>query len=181
MIYCASTATGAYGETIARFRPSLRLLAMAQQIDDDEPIDASLFAGVIPADWRHRRRLGMTTLDPQLRFVDLTAADSMTHLRKTLAQVATQVGLDDIDLSVITSHHRRLTQEIARYIYEYNDGRGACAGIRYLSRLNPEWECWAIFDTRMRHTRGPSRLIFPGDPDLLAAAVALGLKPPVSF
>ena len=28
------------------------------------------------------------------------------------------------------------------------------AGIRYLSRLNAEWECWAVFDDRMRHVAG---------------------------
>ena len=64
--------------------------------------------------------------------------------------------------------HRRL--RCARHIYELRDGAGAevFAGVRYLSRLNPDWECWAIFADRMVHTPGFAATISPNNPDLLS-------------
>lgn len=55
------------------------------------------------------------------------------------------------------------------------DGAPAYAGIRYLSRLNPEWVGWAIFDDRIIHRPGPSETIHPDDPGLIEAARLLGL------
>jgi hypothetical protein len=36
-VYCATRSVAAFGETIARFRPSLKLLAQLERIDDAEP------------------------------------------------------------------------------------------------------------------------------------------------
>ena len=55
----------------------------------------------MPADWRRRRQLGSTRLDPGLRFVDLAAAESLTVLRQALAPVAERLGITDIDLSAV--------------------------------------------------------------------------------
>jgi len=164
-IYCATQRAAAFGETMARFRPSVALLAQLNAIEDDEPLERALAGavdptdphrGLVPADWRQRRRVGHTVLDPSLRFVDLAAGETMQYLRAALAPVAKQLGVADIDLSVVTGPQRRLTQEIARSIHDQRDrnGRPRFAGIRYLSRLNGEWECWAVFDDRMRHVAG---------------------------
>lgn len=189
-VYCATQRAAAFGETVARFRPSPRLLTYLDAIDDDEPVAASLAGavdpedhrrGLIPADWRLRRRIGQSVLDPALAFVDIAAAETMQHLRAALAPLAASLGLDDIDLSALTSQQRRLTQGAARYVYEQRgpSGRARYAGLRYPSRLNPhEWECWAIFDDRIRHQRGWPGLpasIFPDDADLMAVTTLFTL------
>jgi hypothetical protein len=70
---------------------------------------------------------------------------NLNHLRFALAAQASDLRLTDVDLSAVTSSTRLFTQVCARYIYEQG-----FAGVRYLSRLNAEWECWALFDTRTR-------------------------------
>lgn len=188
-IYCATQRAAAFGETIARMRPSLELIAQLAAVDDvvdDEPLVETLRGvvdpedprrGLVPSDWRLRRRVGVTHLDPSLRFVDLAAPQTMTHLRTALAKRAAELGIDDIDLSTITSRQRRFSQDCARYIYEQVDeaGNPLYAGIRYPSRLNPDWECWAIFDTRMVHHPCPTETIHPDDTGLVEAAELLGL------
>ncbi|MDP9357468.1 MAG: RES domain-containing protein [Chloroflexota bacterium] len=183
-IYCATQRVGTFGETLARFRLSLPLVAQLEAVEDEEPIEESLIGaldpddhrrGLIAADWRHHRHVGHTYLDPSLRFVDIVAGASMQALREPLAPVATDLGISEIDLSSVTSQQRRFTQFCAQYIHDEVDeaGQPALAGIRYLSRLNPEWECWAIFDDRIRHEPGfpaPPESIFPDDRDLETVA-----------
>lgn len=104
----------------------------------------------------------------------------MQYQRSELALLADRLGIIDVDLSSVTSHQRRFTQGIARYIYDQVDetGRSGFAGIRYPSRLSPEWECWAVFDDRVRHLHGwpniPSS-VYPDDPDLQEVARLFGL------
>lgn len=189
VIYCATQRVATFGETIARFRPSLTLLSQLEAIDDDEPLNESLSGavdpedpqrGLIPADWRLRRRIGHTVLDPSLVFVDITNAATMQHLRTAVAPLADRLHITDIDLSSLTSQQRRLTQGVARYIYDRVDSSGTprFAGIRYPSRLNSEWECWAIFDDRIRHVQGcpgfPTTIL-ADDEDVLHVAKLFGL------
>lgn len=182
VIYCATQRAGAFGETLARLRPSLQTLAkLGEEVEDDEPLETLLASimdpedhhrGIIRADWRHRRHVGETCLDSTPCFVDMMAAESIQHLRQKLAPAAAQLGLTDIDIGVLTEAQRRATQMCARYIYDVVDetGQPRFAGMRYLSRLNPCWECWAIFDTRKRHDPGFPRSIQPDDPDLIEVA-----------
>jgi hypothetical protein len=188
-IYCATQREAVFGETVARFRPSIALLAKLAMVEDDEPIEEALAGavdprdphlGLIPADWRLSRRIGHTVLDPDLRFVDVTAAESVQHLRQALALHAAEVRLADVDLSLLTSQQRRFTQDCARYVYDQvdTDGHPSFAGIRYPSRLSDTWECWAVFDDRLRHAPGwPSlpQSIFPDDRDLEVVASTFGL------
>jgi hypothetical protein len=113
-----------------------------------------------------------------LPFVDIAAAATLAVLRPALAAVALEVGLPDVDLSAVTGPARLVTQEAARYIYEQHDTAGAprYAGVRYLSRLNLEWECWAVFVDRLRHRVVRSgEVIRADDPGLYEAAALLGL------
>jgi len=178
-IYCATERAGAFGETIARFRPSMKLLAGLEQIEDEEPLDSELEGGVVPEEWRLSRRVGSTRLASDLLFADLPAPETIRILREELAAVAERLGLEDLDLSAVTGPHRRLTQEAGRYIYDLADASGspAFAGIRYLSRLNPSWELWADFHDRMRHEPGEvAEPIRADDPGLVEAATLLGLR-----
>jgi hypothetical protein len=78
----------------------------------------------------------------------------------------------------VTGPARLLTQDAARYVYEQRDTAGASryAGVRYLSRLNPHWECGAVFVDRLQHrvVRG-GEVIRADDPGLYEAAALLGL------
>jgi hypothetical protein len=179
-IYCTTQRDAAFGETLARFRLSIPLLAQLANIDDAQTIEAALsgviddsdkYRGVVPTDWRLRRRIGHTLIDPDLRFVDVAAAETVQRLRSTLAPLGQVLNLPDIDLSSLTSSQRAMTQACARMIYEEIDehGRPLYAGVRYPSRLGEDWECWAVFDDRIRHAPGWPALSCPivaEDPDL---------------
>lgn len=179
VIYCASSRAGAFGETIARFRKSLRLLSQLADIEDDEPFDPELEGGSLPEEWRLNRRIGATSLNGSLRFADLEDPRAATLLRREMAPLLAQLGLDDLDFSDLIGRERRVTQNAARCIYEAADETGAPVfdGIRYVSRLNPGWELWAVFADRMNHE--PEELyqtIRRDDPDLRNAADTLDIE-----
>jgi hypothetical protein len=180
-IYCATQRRATFGETLARFRVSLSLLAALDAIEDEESTEEALtgavdpedrFRGLISADWRLKRRICHAALDPGLRFADIGDHDSMQYLRAELAPLAAAYEIGDIDLSALTSQQRPFTQYCARHLYDLADGLGnpLFAGIRYVSRLDSKWECWAIFDDRLVHSPGFPDNIAPNDPDLLAIA-----------
>jgi len=188
-IYCASARIGAFGETLAKFRRSLRLIALMQEVDDaDESLEDALEGlldphdqrrGVIPAEWRFQRQIGVTLLHPTLVFADISVPQSIEHLRTALAPVAIRFGIPEIDLSTVLSADRPLTQHCARYIYDMRDESGTprFAGLRYRSRLNWEWICWAVLDDRIQHEpQFHETTIDPGDPDFQEAARILGLS-----
>ena len=86
-------------------------------------------------------------------------------------------GLEEFDLSLITSGRRRVTQEAARYAYELVGSGQAFAGVRYLSRLNPAWELWAAFHDRIVHAPDElSETVREDDPGLVEAASVLGIE-----
>jgi hypothetical protein len=187
VIYCATSAVGAFGETVARVRPKLTDIQGFADIEADEdfpePLDAYLQGlrdpvypdrGVLPASWRLERQLYNTQLDGPLQFVDICSPGTIETLRRELAAVALRLGLNDIDFSTVIGPMREFTQECSRYIYEQTDNLGdpVFAGIRYESRLNAEWECWAIFHDRMvgHHSPGFPETITPDDSALCEVA-----------
>ncbi|MDQ3694899.1 MAG: RES domain-containing protein [Chloroflexota bacterium] len=175
-IYFGSTAEAAFGEVLAGFQPPLAYLAKFAAVDDVEPLaevlagvldfdrETGKVRGIIRAEWRARRRLCHLTLDPDLRFADLTTMRSRLYLRRELASLAQHLGIQDIDFSIMLDpNQRRLTQACAVHIHERSDaeGRPRFAGIRYVSRLNIQaWHCWALFDDRVKG-RHPPGLIVP--------------------
>lgn len=179
VVCCASSRAGAFGETISRFRQSPKLIAELDAIEDleGEAVDEELKGGEVPLEWRVERNLGSTMLDEQLVFADLSNAETMSTLRKEVASLLTRFGLEELDLSTITSSHRRVTQEISRHLHDKEIPGATLAGIRYPSRLNPEWTLWAIFSERFVHT--PQEIydvVKDDDPDLQQAASILGLE-----
>jgi hypothetical protein len=97
-----------------------------------------------------------------------------------IQQVMEDLGIPSIDMAVMASTQRALTQACARYIYEQlnDDGMPRYAGIRFHSRVGSAnaWDCWALFDERMSRTRaGDGRPIFATDSDLQAVAYEFDL------
>jgi hypothetical protein len=145
--YFATTLDGCFGETLARFRPDPGLRAVADE-------QGFMAPGEVPADWRHRRlavRATPTPSDmvPTISFLDVEAAETRAVLRDELGELLAFYGYSDLDVPAIRGGDRRITRWIGRWAYEQRDTRGRMefAGIRYLSRLSSEWECWAIFQT----------------------------------
>lgn len=144
--YFATTLDGCYGETLARFRPDLGLIVIARE-------EGFMALGEVPADWRHRRlavRATPTPSDvvPATRFLDIEAAATRAVLRGELGELLAFHGYSDLDIPTVRGGDRRITRWIGRWAYEQRDanGRMKFAGIRYLSRLSSDWECWALFE-----------------------------------
>lgn len=176
VIYCATQRAGAFGETIARYRKSPKLPSELEEIVDDDPDDPELEGGILPEEWRFSRRLGCTRLDDDLLFADFTTPRTFQVLTEELTKWLFHFKLKEFDLSAITSQQRRLTQEAARYVYELANVGFVFAGIHYISRLNPKWEMWAIFDDRMVHTPADlSEIIRADDDGLIEAAYSLDI------
>jgi hypothetical protein len=183
VVYCSTQRAAAFGETLARFRPSASVRQMLERIDDDEPLVESLSGtvdpeypthGLVSRDWIDRRHIGHTCLESTDRFADIAAGDTLSHLNEKLTPMAVVLGLPEVDLSIMTGKHRILTQTAARYIY--NQG---FSGVRYVSRLDAGWECWALFEGRFHHQAGypgfPTSLS-PDDDDLMMIARRFGLS-----
>ena len=69
-------------------------------------------------------------------------------LRPHFEPLLAYYGYQDLDVPVVRGHDRRVTRYISQWTYEQRDEqyRPLYSGIRYLSRLNTDWECWAVFD-----------------------------------
>jgi hypothetical protein len=109
--------------------------------------------GEVPADWRHRRLAVRVTPQPSdaiptLRFLDVEAAETRAVLRNEIGELLAYYGYSNLDVPTVRGADRRVTRWIGRWAYEQrdSDGRLRFAGIRYLSRLSSEWECWALFE-----------------------------------
>jgi hypothetical protein len=177
VLYCATRRAGAYGETIVPFRKDPNVSAGVEEIEDDEPLGPELKGGIVPKEFRSDRVIGTTRLNDGLLFANVGDGRTMTILRTELWNWVVELGLPDFDLSAATSKKRRLTQETARYVYELADaGHTFFAGIRYPSRLNADWELWAIFHDRMNHSPiEVAGVIEEDDPELQEAARVLGV------
>ena len=109
-------------------------------------------AGEVPADWRNQRIVVQaefmpSALLPKPRFLDVEALSTRRELRTELASLLAFYGYEDLDVPTVRGGDRRITRWIAKWVFEQRDTDGlpCFAGIRYLSRLNTEWECWAVF------------------------------------
>ena len=144
--YFATTLEACFGETLSRFRPDPGLSKIAHE-------EGFMALGEVPADWRHRRLAVRTTPSPSdaipaIRFLDVEAAETRALLRNELGELLAYYGYSDLDVPTVRGGDRRITRWIGRWAYEQRDtgDRLEYAGIRYLSRLSSEWECWALFE-----------------------------------
>jgi hypothetical protein len=177
VVYFGSEPVVCYGETLARFRPDPALAKVLSEEKDD----SFMHAGELPADWRLRRlAVRATPADSPLMvslfpdgvlFLDVEAIETREHLRRELGDVLAFYGYDDLDVAVVRGSDRRITRWISYYAHSL---RPRVAGIRYLSRLSSEWECWGVFDF-VELTELERRTILRTDTDLLEIAGIYGL------
>lgn len=174
VLYFGSTLTSCFGEVLARLRPDPVLAALVR----DEWQEMGVMApGQVPRDWRERRSASEVSLPDSLPFLDVDALATHQHLRTELALGLSALGYQDLDIGMVRGADRRVTQMISNWTYmagliEAEPPR--YAGLRYKSRVDDDWECWAVFDDvpiNVEEIR-PLTLTMP---ELQAAAAALDL------
>jgi hypothetical protein len=144
VLYFGSDLETCFGETLARFRPSLELLSI---VKDEWRQLGFMDPGTVAADWRQRRTAVRVRVPTEAAFLDVESAVTHQVLRKELALGLSALGLDDLDVGTVRGPDKRVTQLIAEWAYLANDdGEPLYAGIRYESRIQSGWECWALFD-----------------------------------
>jgi len=144
VLYFGTDLETCFGETLARLRPSLKVLSV---VEDEWRELGFMGAGTVAADWRQRRSAVHVRLPSHTRFVDVESAVTHQFLRKELALGLSALGLDDLDVATVRGPDRRVTRLIADWAYlADDDGKPLYAGIRYESRIRSGWECWAVFD-----------------------------------
>jgi hypothetical protein len=81
------------------------------------------------------------------RFLDVESAPTRTLLRRELGHLLAYYDYDDLDVATVRGGDRRITRWIGKWAFDQRDAAGqpVYAGVRYLSRLNSDWECWAVF------------------------------------
>jgi hypothetical protein len=152
--YFASSLDGCYGETLARFRADKKL---AQVIGAEWSDLGFMNVGDIPADWRQRRGAirvrfpadgSNAGFSAGVRFLDIESLPTREALLPDFEPLLKFYGYADLDVAVVRGHDRRVTRYISQWTYEQvdEDERPMYAGVRYLSRLNSDWELWAVFD-----------------------------------
>ena len=104
--------------------------------------------GEVPRDWRHKRVAVRAEVGGW--FLDVEADESRAILESELVATLAALGLRELDIPAVMGHDRRVTRAISYWAWnaEGDDGSPAYTGIRYLSRLNTRWECWAVFSDR---------------------------------
>lgn len=166
VLYAATTAAGAFAETLANFRPSAQLAArIAAAGGGTSPLIAE-----VPASWRSARRLRQITTLDALPFVDIEHPTTHGYLTENAHDVLVQRSVAALDVATVRGPSRLLTRGLANWLYAQTDPHGAprFGGIRYVSRLG-DFECWAVFDgtaVEVRH----EFTIDPEHPQLRAVA-----------
>lgn len=183
-IYCGTTHAAALGEVIAGkgLRPDLKTIAQLRDIETNSPTNPELLEFHISEEWRSSRWIETARLHESLRFADIDASETLTILRlvPNIARKAQELidegKIADFDRSALYGSHT-LTQHLARYVYEQVDGDNSpkYAGIRYTSRLNAQWECWAVFSSRIRRELGFPETILHDNPGLREVSILFKL------
>jgi hypothetical protein len=151
-LYCAGTAYGALLEKLCPMRPIPEVAAQyASALDDevDPEFDLPPTGRRFPASFVDENVMGTATLHHELQFVDVE--DPRNHrMLETLggAALLRHLEVGRIDRGTFATNRRVTTRRVARELYELVDER--IAGLRYLSAIDGDVECWAIWD-RVRH------------------------------
>ena len=182
-MYCATSAVGAFGETIARYRTSAGLLDRIEAFfagnAPDPEFDPPLEPGKVPEDYFANRYLGHGRVTSAARFVDVEHPS--THSACSLGvlpRIHPFTNAAVVDRGTMHTADRRITRTISRYFWElaqtsdHNDWRG----LRYQSRVFEEWECWAVWEPTPMLPDPDVTKVTRTNTDLLEAAKLLDLE-----
>lgn len=144
VLYFSTTLDACFGETLSRYRTDPKLAFL-----EDEWREYGFMArGSVPQDWRTRRTAVRVRIGTEGLFLDVEALRTRQALQKALGADLLRFGVDDLDVAAIRGRDRRVTRLISEWAWHQRDedGRPRFAGMRYLSRIETAWECWAVFD-----------------------------------
>jgi len=172
VLYAATSVRACYGETLARYRPTPK---MRELLKDEEHF---MVCGGVPQDWRLRRAIGTVSTSEALPFIDVDAPETHAYLSDVMAPQLVALGYEEnLDISHIRNSDRALSRAIALVAYNAvgDEGYFTYSGIRYSSRVNDQWECWAIFDGTDAYLTS-QRPIELNDPDFQCVTEMWGLR-----
>jgi hypothetical protein len=188
-IYLADDRRTAYAETLSpaqvgsRFRSAVAFAAGQFGISEDEAgklieedwvRNGNMVPGWLPAVWREGRLMYRLRMHIQTAWVDLTAAESIAALNRSLGPAFNdQLGIAEITLGTLTGSSREATTLIAQWIREQVlDDDSYPAGVRFHSKFGGG-ACWAYWMRRTDDGLGSDPVeitaaeeIHPRDPDL---------------
>lgn len=145
VLYFGSTLRGCFGEVLARKRPDPTLAAL---VEDDWRGHHFMEIGSVPRDWRDRRSAVKVQLPEDFVYLDVDHPDTHQVLRHELALGLAALGYDDLNIGIVRGDDRRVTRLISQWAWSQG-GQGGEAiydGLRYASKIDSAWECWAVFD-----------------------------------
>ena len=173
VLYFGTDLEACFGETLSRFRADPKLAF----IDEEWEANRFMARGTVPKDWRMRRTAVRVLIKTDRRFLVVEALGTRKRLQRLLGPVLAFFEVQDLDVAAIRGPDRRVTRLIAEWAWRQVDERGerVFAGLRYLSRIETGWECWAVFDDvdieeLERHP------ILETTPELLTVAESYGLR-----
>jgi hypothetical protein len=146
VVYFGSDLQTCFAETIARFRPSE---VAAQVVREEWLADPAKYMaiGAVPADWRMTRMAIRIRTEKSFLFLDLEDLATRNFLEVELGAQLMILNEPRLDVATIRGHNRDVTRVISEWAFGLDEIDGQpVAGIRYISRMGNEWECWAVFD-----------------------------------
>lgn len=128
-------------------------------------------------DFRAARQLVYANITPNheivtAEFVDLEHSDTIRALELALTPDLPELGLARLTTGDIKGDDRRLTRLISQQVHEHP----FTLGVRFLSKLGTNHECWAVFADRASVSHLDAAEIPDDDSDLLTVARRYGLS-----
>ncbi|WP_440709382.1 RES family NAD+ phosphorylase [Herbiconiux sp. YIM B11900] len=173
VLYAASTVQAALAETAAHFRVSVTLL---ERLATAGASASDLRRPSLGAAWRDARVIRSLRVRDSLPFVDIEDARTHVLLTEQASPLLTDLGVPLLDVPAERGRSRLLTRGLATWARSATDDAGdpLYGGIRYLSKLSNDYECWAIFEGAHLEVR-EERRITPTDADPLAVVDRHGI------
>jgi len=146
-LYCGTDRQTVFAETIAQFRlrPGLRDRIL-RETDEDAPdpdYDFDEPEGRVPPDY-FGRALGHVLVEEETRFIDVDDVETHNELNASFGELLVELGTaSQYDRGMMLGQDRRLTRRVAGFLHEHYGDQAV--GIRYESRLDSAFECWALW------------------------------------
>lgn len=150
------------------------------EIEDDEPLAEWIACGDVSADFPELHTVTTAIIGETYRFVRVAAAETLWYLNRVthLVDKAKKFNYPAIDLGVLTGPNKEITQAISLYFYKQVDsaGKPLYDGIFYPSRLGQNWNCLAVYASRVTPRITDMRPLHKNDPTLKQALTYMNLK-----
>jgi hypothetical protein len=184
-LYCCTSPEGALGEKIAAFvfNPSVaRRIETFLQSEPDagagpETLHPSLDGETVES---FKWLLAWAPAKPEAKFIDLWHWKTCAALLPAVTQLLRRFRLRiPLDVRALSDERRGFTRRLAgilRAAATDSDGELHASGIRYISRLPPRWECWALWEPlSLNVDHADIKPVAIDTPELRTAADMLGV------